>query len=184
MTRLSLVRHGQDESDSTGARKLSNKGLLQAAALAQWAQHALADVDVDVVTSSLPRAQETAQVVACALDREYRVDPRLNEIEGHGRIPRLRRSSSTDEESWPSFVARVGSFLEDFSAVRDIEVLAITHSGVFDAIFELVTGSSNVELQVDHGALSVWRHRPHDPEGEWLLKAHNMKPPTVAVGVA
>nr|QFF92386.1 histidine phosphatase/phosphoglycerate mutase [Rathayibacter sp. FH 236] len=175
--RIHLVRHGIDHLDDRGVRRLSPQGAEQMLRSASTLSSCL---PVVLMTSSLRRARESAEVVSAVLGVPASIDNRLDEIRTvltRGSMPpRERRGTNTrarPDESWPDFVDRASSFLDEMVLSGNAEIVAITHSGIFDAIFEKVTGTSEVELLVDNAAISVWHHRADHPAGSWLLEQHN-----------
>lgn len=179
-TDIHLVRHGHDDRTRVPGGELTPEGHAQARALRSWFQGIPADV---VVSSTLRRARSTAAhlVTPHGPGRKY-ADHRFDEVGdlSVGMLsgpPRLVRGAANGG-GWDAFVSRVRSgvvALTSDPCVRTCVVVA--HSGVFDAVFEIASGSEGrVELAVDYGATSHWQYRPGDLEGEWLLLSHNVVP--------
>lgn len=191
-----LLRHGADTRGSGSGTDpdpdLTPTGHRQAAAAADW----LASQPVNhLVSGNSLRAVQTAAAVAARTGLVSGTDWRLNEVDhapdrpagrprpalpGPALPPRLRPSTPgrPGGESWHEFVGRVASFVSELcltSAAADGHVL-VTHSGVFDALLEGLTGGSaaaRVELAVSHGGITHWEYRPAEPGGPWRLHAHN-----------
>ncbi|MFJ6655976.1 histidine phosphatase family protein [Streptomyces sp. NPDC091377] len=184
---LYLMRHAQDRSRPAPGggdrRRLTPTGRRQAAAAARWlARHEVTEIR----TSCLPRARETAAVVAEGTRLACHEDARLDEIRtGPGGAglppPRERRDAvhPPDTEAWPDFLGRVRDCVADLCRRPDPghRIVLVTHSGFFDALHELVAGGGDrMELQVDHAAITQWQYRPGCPAGAWLLHRHNHTP--------
>ncbi|MFE8944816.1 histidine phosphatase family protein [Streptomyces sp. NPDC007856] len=175
-----LVRHGRD-SRVPGSRSLSPEGLRQACSVgARLSGQGV----TELWTSSLERARATAQAISWAVGLDPVVDRRLDEIRaGAAGIPDLppprerRRGPAPDGvESWGEFLERVGCFLSSLCGVPDPRrrIVLVTHSGVFDAVFEILCGTgARVELAVENCAVTRWEYRPGSPAGAWLLHGHN-----------
>ncbi len=173
-----LVRHGHDVRASP-SRPLSATGSVQARAAALWLAE---QKPAELWSGTLARASGTAAVISRVVGLSVKVDARLNEIVNDAAVvlppPRERaaRQFAEGAEDWSSFCVRVAAFLGDLCAAADGErrVVVVTHSGVFDAVHEVLCGSSGrVEMDVAHTGVTWWRHRPGSPAGTWLLRMHN-----------
>jgi 2,3-bisphosphoglycerate-dependent phosphoglycerate mutase len=161
-TRLVLIRHGESRSTvdqvvggHEGCTGLSDLGRRQAEALAARVQNTgeLSDATV-LLTSILPRAIETAEIIAPAFGGLVaKQDCDLCEIhpgEGDGLTweefrsrympadgPRdPYRAWSPGGESWASFMARVGTTLGDVAKRHQGEtVVVVCHGGVIEGSF-------------------------------------------------
>ncbi|WP_327347362.1 histidine phosphatase family protein [Streptomyces europaeiscabiei] len=175
-----VVRHAHDLRLAPDDRPLSPLGHAQAAALTRRLRHGRV---TDLWSSPSERARQTATPLASALRMSLRCDPRLDEIcndrEGTAAPPPRERASTPSMdgvEGWPAFLLRVSCFLGELcaGAHEDQRVVIVTHSGVFDAMHEVLTGAGcRVELEVDHTAITAWRYRPGSSAGAWLLRRHN-----------
>ncbi|ANZ39757.1 hypothetical protein BBK82_30660 [Lentzea guizhouensis] len=173
-----LVRHGHDVRCSP-LRPLSATGSMQARAAALW----LAEQEpTELWSGTLARAAGTAAVISQVAGLPVRGDARLNEIVNDAAAvlppPRERAVWQFAEgaEDWSSFCVRVAAFLGDLCAGAEgaRRVVVVTHSGVFDAVHEVLCGSSGrVEMDVAHTGVTWWRYRPGSPAGTWLLRVHN-----------
>lgn len=100
-----LVRHAVTDWNEQGRLQgqsdvpLNERGLIQAAALAEWFQKQKLAVDA-VVSSDLRRAVETAAAIARAFDLEVQCDPRFRE----------RGLGTAEGKTWEEVLAS-----EDFS---------------------------------------------------------------------
>jgi broad specificity phosphatase PhoE len=172
-----FLRHGQTDWNVEGRfqghtdKPLTELGVSQAHLAAQ----ALANCPVDMlVTSPLMRALHTAAIVAEHLDRPLFVDGELKErhfgsFEGlvvndvkrqFGLQPheRLVRHLPPDAEQWHETGARtvrvIGKWLDRHP---DSSLLFVAHSGLFDALHELLFGSRIEPKHVPY----FWRHGPN-----------------------
>jgi broad specificity phosphatase PhoE len=195
-TRLVLVRHGQARCNVDGVvggvrgcTGLTAEGVAQAAALAERlaATGGLAGVGA-LYSSVLPRAVETARILAPALDR-WRDGPPLElhqdcglcelhpgEADGltweaygeRGGVPDWGRDPTAPfapgGESWASFTGRATAALR---AVVDRHpgqrVVVVCHAGVIEAAMQafLPVDPGRVPvgwLRVDHAAMTEFEH--------------------------
>ncbi|OKH99009.1 hypothetical protein A6A06_25770 [Streptomyces sp. CB02923] len=182
---LYLLRHAEDRAGTHDPHRpfLTGHGRLQAQAAARW----LADRHPTALrTSTLPRARQTADIVARHTALDVREDPRLNEIvwassDAAGPLPNPREDRrcppSPGAETWHVFMTRVATCVSELChrAGADQRIVLVTHSGFFDAVNELLCGGSGrVELSVAHAGITHWQYRPGDSGGAWLLHQHNV----------
>ncbi len=161
-TRLVLIRHGESRSTvdqvvggHEGCTGLSDRGRVQAEALAARLNYTgeLSDASV-LLTSILPRAIETAEIIAPALGglvaKQYCDLCEIHPGEGDGltweefrarympadgaRDP--YRAWSPGGESWATFLARVGTTLGEVAQRHEGEtVVVVCHGGVIEGSF-------------------------------------------------
>jgi len=204
-TRIILVRHGQGEVNVSGrigghdaCTGLTEEGRGQVAAVAARLARSgeLSDATI-LMASRLPRAQETAVVLAPALGLDPStmvVDCDLCELhpgDADGLLweeyvdryePRDFDLNPGDPfapggESWNDFVDRVGRTMERIAAEHPGEVIvAATHAGVIEAsLLRLLAGSPDggphrrLRLQTAHASLTEWEHSDFG----WRLKRYN-----------
>jgi broad specificity phosphatase PhoE len=204
-TELYLVRHGEAVANvepviggMRGDGGLTARGRDQCRLLEERLSHQPMHVD-RLVSSTLPRALETAEYVARALGLPVLPDEGLHELrpgEADGltvqewraryRVgeepPGTRdpyRVFSPGGESWAMFLARAGSALTRLVARHpDETVVAVCHAGVVEASFALAFGLGASANRVDcaplNTSLTHWRHR-FGPAGEpeWTLASFN-----------
>ncbi|GAA2660643.1 MULTISPECIES: histidine phosphatase family protein [Actinosynnema] len=173
---LNLLRHGADTR--RGERSLTVDGRRQAALAGAWLRRAHV---TEVRTGALARASATAGIVAGVLGVPAVVDRRLDEIAATSAPPPRERRPGAEvagEECWGAFLERVAALVSELCAepAPGRRVVLVTHSGVFDAVHELLTGARRVELAVAHTGITHWEHRPGSPAGTWLLHRHNATP--------
>lgn len=204
-TELYLVRHGEAVANVEpvigglrGDRGLTARGQDQARLLQErlLGQRMYAD---RLVSSTLPRALQTADYVARALGLPVLPDDGLQELrpgEADGlTVQQWRARYRTGEEppgtrdpfrvfspggeSWATFLARAGGALSGLVARHpDETVVAVCHAGVVEASFALAFGVGASGHRVDcaplNTSLTHWRHRPApDGEPEWTLVSFN-----------
>jgi probable phosphoglycerate mutase/uncharacterized phosphatase len=155
-----FLRHGQTDWNVQGRFQghtdipLNAVGLAQAEAAAE----ALANCGVElIVASPLIRAHTTAEIVAARLGKELEFDDELMErrfgrFEGlvvnqvkasFGLKPdeRLGRHLPEDAEQWDETRARTVRVLGKWlTERRDASILFVSHSGLFDALHEMIFG--------------------------------------------
>lgn len=204
-TELHLVRHGEAVANVQpvigglrGDAGLTPRGRAQARLLEErlLARPMRAD---RLVSSTLPRAMQTAEYVARALGLPVVPDDGLHELrpgDADGltveqwraryrageEVPGTRnayRVFSPNGESWATFLARAGGALSGLVARHpDETVVAVCHAGIVEASFALAFGLGASANRVDcaplNTSLTHWRHRPASEGGpEWTLVSFN-----------
>lgn len=206
MTRLVLIRHGEAQVALDGiiageehCRGLSDHGRRQAAALRDRFKETgeLGDVDA-LYASTVPRARETAEIIAPALGHlDIRLERELREFdagEGHGLTweqfdERYPRPATFDPhtlrapggETWAAFAERVeqalGRIVRDHP---DQTVVVACHGGVIEQSFHLwgVSAVQGLHIDIRNTGITefhwtdVWPwHQPSEPT--WRLVRHN-----------
>jgi len=201
---LYLIRHGQShinlaewESGNTdeGLTELGNK---QAAALAGWMPECLPEVDV-LLTSTMRRALETAELLAEAYGQPLQFDDRLREI-GNNRwdhsawpnddLPRDYADYWASErpfspvtpfiengETFIHFRTRVGLVIEDLvEEYRDDCVIAICHGGVIEAAFDHIFNIGpwrRCEIWNHNTGITYFEYVAHPNRETWRLHYNN-----------
>ncbi|HZS76513.1 MAG TPA: histidine phosphatase family protein [Ktedonobacteraceae bacterium] len=156
MTRLYLIRHAEANSaiqGFIGDGGLSPLGILQAKRLRDRLA-ASKEIAADVlIASTLPRARQTAEIIAPALGLPVQLDDSLQELrpgEADGMpVEQFQarfgepdyendpyRIIAPGGESWAQFMLRVGSALDRI--VREYEgqtIVLVCHGGVIDGSF-------------------------------------------------
>lgn len=147
-----LMRHGADDPDRLGGwsrNGLTEEGRRQV----HTAKESLFDKGIEkLYASDLPRASETAEIVAEFLHLPIRYTPQFRETnngllagmlktEARERYPSLRWSSLEWTQAFPGgespemFFERTGKAWSSFkAAVQNETVLLVTHGGVINAI--------------------------------------------------
>jgi broad specificity phosphatase PhoE len=204
-TDLYLVRHGEAVANVEpviggmwGDPGLTPRGRAQARLLEERLSDGRIRAD-RLVSSTLPRALETAEYVARALSLPVLRDDGLHELrpgEADGLTvdqwraryrageeqPGTRdpyREFSPGGESWATFLARAGAALSRLVARHPGEtVVAVCHAGVVEASFALAFGLGASGNRVDcaplNTSLTHWRHQPASAgEPEWSLVSFN-----------
>jgi broad specificity phosphatase PhoE len=209
-TRLVLIRHGESRSTvdqvvggHEGCTGLSDRGRRQAEALASRLQDTgeLSDASV-LLTSILPRAIETAEIIAPALGGLVaKQDCDLCEIhpgEADGLTWEEFRSRympaegprdpyrvwSPGGESWANFMARVGTTLGEVAKRHAGEtVVVVCHGGVIEGAFSAFGNQPlrrPFDVSLENTSITEWRWGdqatiPGRPPGEvrWKLVRFN-----------
>lgn len=202
-TDLYLIRHGQAHANvdpvvagMIGDTGLTDLGRAQVRALAARVRSDGPRADV-LLTSPLPRARQTAEVLAEATGLTAVVADGLEELrageadglsveEWASRWPGLLGGPASRPfqpfadggESWASFLARAGAELTRLVTDHaDRSVLAVTHGGVIEASFHLVFGSGptgvGVRFAPDNSGLTHWRHTAGAAGPAWTLVRFN-----------
>lgn len=202
--RLILVRHGEAHAGfhgpiagRTGCRGLTPYGRQQAEALrAHLASSGRIQADV-LIASVLPRAIETATIIAPGLGLEISdhdcdlCEVHTGEADGVDWSQYNDRFGSFDMEaepdrffapggdSWNSFMTRVRDTLERLA--RDHAgktVVAACHAGVIMASMRLLLGiqdlATSAHLRPTNTGLTEWEHEPS--LDRWILRSYNEAP--------
>ena len=203
-TDLYLIRHGEAVANvepiiggMRGDVGLTELGRKQAELLEQRLRAEQLRAD-QLYVSTLPRALETGEYVARALELPIQRDDDLQELrpgEADGLSvdkwqeryadpdsPLLIhpfRPFSPGGESWAGFLVRAGGALARLVARHEDEtVVAVCHGGVLEASFYLAFGLGGTGNRVAFAPLNTsithWRHRrgPHG-HSEWTLVTFN-----------
>jgi probable phosphoglycerate mutase len=204
MTHLYLIRHGEAVSNvepimggMRGDTGLSPLGVQQAEALRDRLA-ATGEIAADVlIASTLPRARQTAEIIAPALDlpivwdadvQEMRVGEadgmRLDVFAAAYGVPDYEREPyrplAPGGESWAQFMLRVGTTLHRIAAEYDGKTVAIVcHGGVIDGSMICLFGLNThalpaADLHTHNTSITHWerRARPGKPP-RWRLTAYN-----------
>jgi probable phosphoglycerate mutase len=184
MTRMVLIRHGEAQvaleklvAGEDHCKGLSPLGRRQAEALRDrfkgWNE--LGEVDA-LYASTVPRAIETAEIIAPALGQEVRIDRDLREYDlgdGHGltfeeideryplpekRDPYFVRAPGS--ESWASFGERVEVTLG--RVARDHEgqtVVVVCHGGVIEHAFQMwgLSSIDGLHMEITNTGITEFR---------------------------
>jgi 2,3-bisphosphoglycerate-dependent phosphoglycerate mutase len=194
MTRLVLIRHGEAQSHvdgivggDTGCTGLSDLGRRQAVALRDRLARTgeLGAVDA-LYASTLPRAIETAEIIAPAIgsppvevERDLReFDPGeadgLTWEEYEKRFPRelwdAYRSRSPGAETWAEFGLRAGTILRRIADRHDGGTVVVAcHGGVVEQSVVTFLGLGHegelATFEIANTSITEWR-RP-DPDEPW-----------------
>jgi broad specificity phosphatase PhoE len=206
MTRLVLIRHGEAQAavdgvlaGERGCRGLSTLGRRQAEALRDRlkATGELGDVDA-LYASSLPRAAETAAIIAPAFgDPEVRIERELRDFdpgEADGMtweefnerfpVPEVRdphQARAPGGESWAAFGERVERALARIARQHSTETVVVAcHGGVIEHAFHLwgipTIHGRYIEIYNTGITEFLWSeawpwHQPSPPG--WRLVRHN-----------
>lgn len=179
--KLFFVRHGKDDENYRGGWSslgLVPEGVEQAKQLASYLGEKKDEFGIKkILSSDLPRAKETADILAMELGMPVVTDERLREAdngelagmpnaEALEKYPGLFWSTLKPDECYPGgespmqFFSRIKSWFEAFLAeCKDVEcnVLVVTHGGVINVVYHLVRGVewSNTKKSVLVGNCSV-----------------------------
>lgn len=201
MTRLVLIRHGEAHCSvtnlvggPTGCTGLTEQGRRQAELLRERLLRTgeLADVQA-VETSVLPRAIETASILAPAIgDGSFEAvqdcgwcEFHVGEADGLTWDEREARFGAYDPEqpiapgaeSMRSFTARVAASLRDLIARRpDGTTVVVAHGGVIWSsmlAFGGFTFGEGVFFHPENCSLTVWELLEMEPSPRWYLRTYN-----------
>lgn len=203
-THLYLVRHGQSFANvepviagMRGDAGLTPLGRAQAERLRDRL-HATGELRPDVfLASSLPRAQQTAEIIAPALGLSPILDDELHEMrpgdqaDGMSVAEYKRRFgwvSLEDEperpidpggESWATFTARVSRALARITTEHEGKtIVAVCHGGVIDAAFLHFFGLPlgrvpPVGFFTHNTSLTHWEFDARSKRNRWRLVKYN-----------
>lgn len=203
-TNLYLIRHGESVPNvepiiggMRGDAGLTDRGREQARLLEERLRSERLRAD-QLYVSTLPRALETGEYVARALQLPIQRDDELQELrpgEADGLsvdewrerfggpnisgVTQPFREFSPGGESWAGFLVRAGSALARLvERHQDETVVAVCHGGVLEASFYLAFGLGGTGNRVAFAPLNTsithWRHRRDaDGRSEWTLVTFN-----------
>lgn len=201
-THLYLIRHGEAvcNVDGTLAGMRSDVGLTElGVAQAERLRDRLAvtgEIQADaLIASTLPRAQQTAQIIAPALGlpiipEDDAQELRLGEADGltatefvarFGPFADFRddpyRPIAPGGESWAGFVGRVGAFLyRTAHAYAEQTVVVVCHGGVVDASLLIGLGVGTAapgQFHTRNTSITHWTRERIDMQDRWRLNRYN-----------
>lgn len=179
--KIFFVRHGKDDENFRGGWSnlgLVPEGIEQAGKLATWLQEQNVEYGIKkIVSSDLPRAKETAEIISARLGLPVTTDERLREAdngdlagmpneEASQKYPGLFWNTLGPEECYPNgespnrFYIRIKMWFEVFIKEHmnaDGNILVVTHGGVINVMYHLVKCMewSNAKKPVPLGNCSV-----------------------------
>ncbi|MFT3767516.1 MAG: histidine phosphatase family protein [Minicystis sp.] len=203
MTNLVLIRHGEAEANvrhivggMRGDTGLTPRGVLQAERLRDRLA-ATGEITAHVLlASTLPRARQTAEIIAPALDLEVTLDDELHELrpgEADGLplaeaiarfgLPDFEREPERPlgpgAESWHGFMGRVAAAIDRIVRAHEGNtIVAVTHGGFVDGAFahflRLGAGFPPAQFSTRHASITHWQKRPRWNQAEgWHLVTFN-----------
>lgn len=179
--KIFFVRHGKDDEKFRGGWSslgLVPEGVEQAKQLARYFSEKRTEYGITkIISSDLPRAKETADILAKELGLVVVTEERLREVD-NGKLagmpneevlekyPGLFWSTLKPEECYPNgespmqFFSRIKEWFETFlKEYKDADgnVLVVTHGGVINVVYHLVRNLewSNTKKSVSVGNCSV-----------------------------
>ncbi len=203
MTHLYLVRHGEAVSNvkpilagMRGDSGLTPRGIRQAELLRDRLA-ATREIVADIfISSTLPRARQTAEIIAPALDLPLILDDevqelRLGEADGlhteeawakYGR-PDFEnfplRPIAPGGESWGSFMLRVGSAFSRITREHQGKTIVIVcHGGIIDGSFIYFFQKPSLilpiaEFHTHNTSITHWDFHTRGERGRWRLRKYN-----------
>jgi probable phosphoglycerate mutase len=192
-TRLVLIRHGESRSTvdrvvggHAGCGGLTDRGVLQAKALYErLARTGELAAATTLLTSVLPRAIQTAEIIAPALG-DLAIEEQCDLCEIHpGEADGITweefgaryrpeglasgnpyKPMTPDGESWSSFFTRVGDALLQAAADHAGEtVVVVCHGGVIEATFATLGNlplRRPFDVRIENTSLTGWSYHPAD----------------------
>lgn len=156
MKSLLLIRHGQAEhhiQEITGGwtdSGLTPTGFMQASLLADRLRLELDGAHLQLASSSLRRAIQTAEILGQVLNLQPMIYPELTDLNNglaagktHVEARSLAKPTSEpmidwqpypEAESWRQFSSRVGNFMEQFVPKMDHTPIFISHAATIHVI--------------------------------------------------
>lgn len=203
MTRLYLIRHGEAvvnvEPILGGMRGdvgLTPRGIAQAERLRdrlQRTREIAADV---VIASTLPRARQTAEIIAPALGQPLTFDDEVQEVrvgEADGLTVQEAwtrfgkpdfendplRALAPGGESWGQFMLRIGQALTRITRTHKGKTIVIVcHGGVIDGSFLFFFGLNTLALPptyfgTHNTSITQWEQFTYNGSDRWRLVSYN-----------
>lgn len=198
-----MVRHGQTAANVARIIQgqtdtvLTDEGLNQASALADWFARRGGPAFGALVSSPLSRTLQTAAPLAAALELSVREDAAWMERnfgvwEGRSAAEVYAEHTDTDTdafdtkpdggESGHEMADRIWGALSSWSANEDVgeRLLVVTHGGPIGAVvcrcLGIPYGRDTIRrFRRDNTGVSVFRRRPHAPSG-WVVDVLNARP--------
>ena len=204
-TRLYLIRHGQAVVNVTpiiggmkGDTGLTDLGVEQATRLRDRLM-ATGEIVPDVfIASTLPRAKQTAEIIAPAFPgvpltfddevQEFRTGPNsdgltMDEYKArfgwHDFADDVFKQTDPGGESWATFLLRIGQALTRITRQHQGKtIVVVCHGGVIDTSFMLFFGLNAfavppVGLQTLNTSLTLWEKVSHREKMRWQLSFYN-----------
>ncbi len=204
VTNLYLVRHGEAWSNvepiiggMKGDKGLTPLGVSQAERLRDRLMKT-GEIKADIlIASDLPRARQTAEIIAPALGLPIRWDPEveemrpgdadgmnLDEFKAKYGMPDFRHNPlkplATNGENWPQFMLRVAMALERIAhEQKGKTVVVVCHGGVIEGSFSYFMGLSTlaaprIDFFPHNTSLTHWQRWPRaDGQFYWRLCGYN-----------
>ncbi|HEV7129244.1 MAG TPA: histidine phosphatase family protein [Ktedonobacterales bacterium] len=204
MTHLYLIRHGESFANVApivggmrGDKGLTPRGVTQAERLRDRLA-ASGELQADVlIASTLPRARQTAEIIAPALDLPIVFDDAVQELrpgiadgltldqlrERYGRVDFEAdpyRPLSPGGESWAFFLVRVATALTHIATEHAGQTIVIVcHGGVIDGSFQCFAGMNlvtarAVDFATENTSITHWQWRAaHGRPPRWRLMGYN-----------
>ncbi|TMC21026.1 MAG: histidine phosphatase family protein [Chloroflexi bacterium] len=203
MTHLYLIRHGEATSQVQAAIRddgLTPLGIRQAQRLRDrlaTGREIVADV---LIASTLPRARQTAEIIAPALGlpivfddevQEFRIgaaaeNMSFKELEAKYGKPDFQEDpfhpATPDGENWPRFVLRVSTALDRITRQYEGKsIVIVCHGGVIDCSFIYFFGMDTLRMPRTHfytqnTSITHWRKdAPYEVgrAARWRLVRYN-----------
>jgi 2,3-bisphosphoglycerate-dependent phosphoglycerate mutase len=203
VTSLYLIRHGQAVCNvppfgavagMKGDAGLTALGRLQAERLRDRLT-ATGEIAPDVlISSTLPRARQTAEILAPAFGLPILFDDEVQEMrvgeldgqpwaEAKSWFPDFRvepyRPVGPSGENWGQFVLRVGTALDRIVREHaDKTIVVVCHGGVIDAAFLVFLGMHTLRppdaaFYTHNTSITLWERKSHDGQTRWRLVKYN-----------
>ena len=203
-TNLYLIRHGEAvcnvDGTLAGIRSdvgLTERGVLQAERLRDRLAATREIIADTLIASTLPRARQTAEIIAPALDLPIILDDDAQELrpgeadglsiedflERYGPFSDVREDPylplSPGGESWGSFLARAGSFLHRVIREHAGEtVVVVCHGGIIDASLLIglgvgATAPTRGQFHTRNASITHWERERIIGVDTWRLNRYN-----------
>lgn len=199
--RITFLRHAESVGNAEKRHQgqvdypLTEKGRKQAQALATHWKAQEQNFDL-ILSSTLSRARETAEIIAAELEIEIETDPLWMERD-NGELAGLLHEEAQEEVPQPDFIplyqpiAETGEslwelYLRAGKAVTTLmerdpgSYLVVGHGGLFNMVMYALIGISPqpnfqaVDFQFDNCGFTSMIYHPWD--SRWFLQGHNLTP--------
>ncbi|HRE49437.1 MAG TPA: histidine phosphatase family protein [Aggregatilineales bacterium] len=183
--RIILARHGQSFVNVDPAKyagqdtPLTPLGEAQAHALGVWLKtHHITDIGL-IYASPLKRANQTAEIVNCYLEKPLEIDADLVEIERFdwGLLekrdhPQSATISRTVDPYYAAFHERVGRFFTKLvgDVSRTDTLLVVAHGGTNGTLIRHIFRSLELATNTNNTGLHIFDWH----EGNWIIRGINV----------
>jgi probable phosphoglycerate mutase len=162
LKRFIFIRHGDTNWNikllksgpkDYGLNNLGKQQALNAAENIKKYVQAFPEIQFKILSSTLSRAKETAEIIGKYNSLSILFDDKLNEryYGDHSK------NEITDQESLENFHKRVNLIIKDILSSNQEQLIIVSHQGVFKAIQEILV-KPTILRKLDNGEIATFWH--------------------------